>query len=407
MTLVYKRPFSADESNPGADELSSNTPVMHALILGIGRFSKLDPARDANRQACADSARAMISFLIQQDLANTLEVPLASVECLISDPSTTAGSADQLAQTHPVRDPRFDTNVESAVIANVNQSISDWLTRCRAENTTVPREGDHLVLYICSHGVAGRDEGALAVLEDVDPGGLNPWSELLNVGSMARHIPAKCGAGAVWIFMDACQEVLDEIADQVDGNNAMKPVKANVRQLTACKVTSLALIGSTFGDFAYAPRGGGVAYFTEALMQGLSQSCVEFLRDEWRSTAKQIPGGVIAIAKCVNGRILHTEAIKFPTGDSCFMKVANPHIPIGVVSSPTGLLLNATTTTIQSQGQIVQSRPVVDSGEVWHTQLPIGFDNLDLVIQSVSPRSPFMASFRALPPAQWVEIKDE
>lgn len=204
MTLVYERPFAGDGQAPGADELSPAVPVMHALIIGIGRFSNLPPARDADRQACADSARAMISFLIEQDIAENLQVPLASIECLISDPSTAAGDSDELTQTHPSRDPRGETNVDPGTAADVRQACTDWLTRCRS---TDAQPADHLFLYVCSHGVAGRDEGALAVLEDINPDGLNPWSELLDIGSMARHVPAKCGAGAVWIFMDACQEV--------------------------------------------------------------------------------------------------------------------------------------------------------------------------------------------------------
>ena len=234
MTLVYQRSFSDNGALPGANEVSPDGPVMHALIMGIGRFSKLPPARDANRQACADSARAMTAFLIEQSEAGNLEAPLASIECLISDPSAPQGAEDQLAQTHPLCDPRPDTNVNSGIINNVSQACTDWLTRCRREDKTLPRPGDHLLLYICSHGVAGRDHGALAVLEDVDPGGFNSWSELLDVGSMARYIPAKCKAGAVWIFLDACQEVLDELKDKVGGPNVFRPVTLDVREMTSC-----------------------------------------------------------------------------------------------------------------------------------------------------------------------------
>lgn len=404
MTLIYERPFAAPGEDVGLDELPEDAPALHALVLGIGRFPNLPPSRDADRQACVDSAKAMVEFLTEH--ADKFEAPLASIECLISDPNVGPGGIDRLEQTHERRDPRDDNEVSTGTLDNVKQACKDWLSRCRKDNG-LGQAGDQLLLYICSHGVAGRDAGALAVLEDVEPDSFSPWSELLDVGSMASDIPAVCGPSAVWIFLDACQEVLDEIVDLVGGHNAHKPVVRSIRQVTDVNVTSLAVVGSRFGDFAHAPMGGGVAYFTQALIKGVSQSCVQEFDEVWYSTAKEIPGGVVKVAKSVSGRVIHTETLRVPTYDSALMKVDNPHIPIGIVSDPTGILLRADSAKITQSGQEIVTRPDSDVGESWHLSLPIGFDRLDLVLESPNRAAPIIKSFRPQPPAQWIKVSND
>jgi len=408
MSLIYHRPFAADGAAPIGDELSADQPVMHALIIGVGRFPNLPPARNADRKTCADSARAIIEFLMEQASARNFQVPLASVECLVSDPGIDLGGQDLVSRCHPTRDPRVNENVDPGTMANVDAACDAWLTRCRPIDTGIGFKGDHLLLYICSHGVAGRDEGALAVMEDIKTEGFKRWTQLLNIGSMARHIPAATDAGAVWLFLDACQEVLNELTEMVDGVNAHEPARANISQMAKCKVTSLALAGSNFGDFAHAPAGGGIAYFTEALIDGLSNSCVENTPDGWVSTAKEIPGGVVKVAKSAYGKNVHTEILKAPSYDQQFLRVGAPRIPVDVTSSPSGILQSA------SKAAVIHSetrdelfiRDIADTEETWRLRVNPG-GSLDIEITSPIRPAPYTARVMAIPPAQSVEVSDE
>jgi hypothetical protein len=252
MTLIYQRALIDDTK-----------PRMHALVLGIGRFPALDNTPQGDRPACADSARSVVDFLVRHQ--DQFESQLASIDCLISDPRNPVGQ-DIIDKTHEDHDPRENTHVDPGLKGNVEAICQDWMARAR--------EGDCLFLYCCSHGLAGLDERGFLVCEDYNIVPHNKPGFLLNVGSMAKSLPAALKAGSVWIFMDACQEVLDELLDLEGGVGGIQPARAGLRDQVNWPVKSTAIVAAQLGHLAYAPPGGGKAYFTETLLHGLEKCCV-------------------------------------------------------------------------------------------------------------------------------------
>ena len=266
MTRIYDRELGNDLE-----------PRMHALVLGIGRFPHLDNAPHGDRPACADSARAVVEFLVRNE--NRFEAKLATIDCLISDPRN-AVEDDQIERTHEDHDPRENTHVNPGTRENVNKIFTEWLKDAR--------QGDCFFLYCCSHGLAGRDERGLLVCEDYN---INPHSKtgfLLNVGSLAMALPSAVEAGSVWIFMDACQEVLDELVDKPGGVGGIEPVESNIQSITSWPVKSTAIVAAQLGNLTYAPENGGTAYFTQTLLHGLEKCCVESRNGKWFVTSRQV-----------------------------------------------------------------------------------------------------------------------
>ena len=75
MTVVYERDVPA--------------PATHALVVGCGHFPHLPGAPDHDRPACPDSAREVVRFLVEN--RDALRVPVASIECLITEADGGAG----------------------------------------------------------------------------------------------------------------------------------------------------------------------------------------------------------------------------------------------------------------------------------------------------------------------------
>ena len=173
---------------------NTDKPVLHACIIGIGRFTNFPSSHKVNRPACADSARAMVDMLINN--ADNLAVPLGTIECLISDPRDDPNDLSKLAKTHAVYDPRDedDLYVEAGTTADVEAATNEWLNRIRegTENSLGAKPGDHILLYVCSHGVAGRDKTALAILEDTDPdpSSNKPYEGILDLKMFSMCAPA-------------------------------------------------------------------------------------------------------------------------------------------------------------------------------------------------------------------------
>lgn len=366
---------------------------MHALVLGIGRFPHLDGAPAGDRPACPDSARAVVDFLVRN--ADQFNAPLATIECLLSDPRNEPG-ADHLACTDPEHDPRDAEAVDSGIRQHVEKACDDWIDRAR--------ENDVLFLYCTSHGLAERDLRCFLVCEDYNERPANKSRYLLNIGSIALALPAAKRAGAVWIFVDACQEVLEDLVRIVGGVGGIEPVQANLDQLTTWPVRSNAVGAAAFGQFAYAPDEGGVAYFTEALLHGLEHCCVEAHAGAWHITTRQLMFSLVDVAFARNARAISSAVLSNPSGNQRLMRVKNPRIPVAISTRPETLMASAQQVDIwprRNDGSPLATK--ADTASIWRCELSL--DERQLQVRLDFAQEPQkLLPFDLDPPAVRVEV---
>lgn len=293
---------------------------MHAIVIGVGRFPYIDTAPRAERNACPDSALAMIDFLLTH--RDDFTAPLATIECLLSDPRV-ASDAETYPRTD--HDPRETDAVDRGTHMAVDKACGDWLLQCR--------KGDVLFFYGASHGVASESETALLVCEDYK---VNPQKKshgLLSVDSIARCAPMMGKASASWVFLDACQEVSQDLQGLPYNVTPLRPAEADVSEITQWRVRSVSAVGSQFGDDTYADAAGGVAYFTQALLAGLSGCCVEQDGDEWFVSGFSLSDRIEGIADILydNAKRLRTSRLGGDSGRGYrLMRAANPRAPVAV-----------------------------------------------------------------------------
>ncbi|GEM_PF-5389898 len=344
---------------------------MHALVVGVGRFPSIKSSKDPNRETCADSAKEVVSFLTRQK--DHFDAPLASIGCILSDPRKAPGE-DAIDSPDPSHDPRQGTNfVDSGTAKNIEQACLDWIDRCE--------KNDVLFLYCCSHGVAGRDERAFVVTEDYNTHKNRRSAYLLNIESLARCLPAATKASSVWIFLDACQEILDEIKDISGGVSGIQPVEANIQEIVRCDVRSVSLVSSRHGRTAHGPTSGGVAYFTEALLFGLENCCVEQVDGHWFVTSLKVDNTLSRLSRALNGNNISTERLSSPDPDHKLLRLDEPRIPVAVSSLPESLLDNANSVEIRvrsNSASILQRAPGQTS--TWRFQLPLTERQLEVAL---------------------------
>jgi len=279
MTLIYDRRAA----------MSDDEPQLHALVIGCGRFPHFDG--DVNRKACTDSAEAMVELLLNH--ADRFDAKLASIELLLSDPNVNKG--EDRFHAIPEHDPRADPalpaerreSVEPACEAEVTKAYEDWFARCRSDRR------DHMLFYGCSHGLADRDSEGLMVLEDVKSR-TNKWRQVLNVSSMASGVPIRFRPGAAWFFLDACQELLTDIVDQIRGVVGIQPVPVTATERREYNMHGGArplVMGTDYGLRTYAGK-EGVAFFTQALLEGIERYCFEPRGARYFITGRKLAQGV-------------------------------------------------------------------------------------------------------------------
>jgi hypothetical protein len=234
----------------------------------------------------------MVTFLVQN--ANAFEAKLATIELLLSDPTVQTGQ-DRF-RIIPEHDPRARSSapvdqhdaVDPAREAEVTRACTEWFSRCR------PDGRDHMLFYGCSHGVADRDSEGLMVLEDVRSSAFGAWKQVLNVRSIAIGVPARLNPGGAWFFLDACQELLPEIVDQIGGLPGIRPIEVGAseraRHSSKGGVRPLVL-GTSFGMKTFA-EDSGVAFFTQALLAGIERYCFERRNRRFLVTGRKLALGL-------------------------------------------------------------------------------------------------------------------
>jgi hypothetical protein len=185
-----------------------------------------------------------------------------------------------------------------------------------------------MFLYMSSHGVAGPDLSAYALFEDALANPYNRWSASLNVNLLATNLPV-IGAGACWIFLDACQELVQDVLGQYDGVAGVILVKATAQEVANTRVRSLALAGSRFGHSAWGPDGPEPPYFTRALLRSFEACIDRDVAGEWVVTGERLLFHVPRVADAAFGDgQTEVEALSRFANHASFVKVANARVPV-------------------------------------------------------------------------------
>lgn len=370
-----------------------DAPQTHALIIGCGRFPSLSPNGTADRVATAAGARVMARFLL--DHADSLVAPLGSIEILLSDPAQAAGQ-DTLGLGEVDHDPRPDDIVEPATDANYHTAGDRWIGRCRP--------GDHMFFYMASHGVTDSDTTAVAVLEDIRSINHRPWAQSINITQLASALPTLLADGC-WVFLDACQEVIPAIFQQINGAQSPALITPDITQMTQRRTSSVSLAGSRLGTSAWAPTDGAPPFFTQALIEGLKGASVELSNtDGWVVTGQQILFTLGRIANAALNNIdLQTEALTHFNRDVRLLRVPQPQIPVVVRTAVENHMLTAASVTANDGNGRVFTKN--DAELAWRFRVAPDFARYTASVQFAGGNPAYQDQvFTATPPAQIVDL---
>lgn len=274
MTRVFERP-----TGPG--------PVCRAFVIGVGAYPAAKPGnaaadcttpkplRDVNDlPSAATSAALFTDWLIGN--ADDLAAPLASIDLLLNVMAngqviSAYEWASRLAAPAGGLDPRSgDKSVDEPSTANVKTTGEAW------KYDLIAGAGNLAIFYICGHGaILGSDN--IVFLSDLNGDKANPWGALVNIQTHASAFKVMPSIGSAYFFVDACSELVVDIALQNPGVGAQFAT-ANGR-LGDEKVTILA--AATAQRQTYEGGLAGQPYitagrFTQCLLTGLQGGAVRF-----------------------------------------------------------------------------------------------------------------------------------
>lgn len=310
MTVVFERGAPPQE------------PVTHAFVVGCGRF----PGKPAlNRDATVAGARAIMKFIAAH--ADQFVTPLWTIECLISDPKVTEGPDTlgvELEGPTGAMIAEAGTVVDPVTLENAEATGDHWLDRIRP--------GDHAFVYVSSHGIADG-VSALALCEDVLTTERRKWSQSINVSTLAVGLTTSLGRAARgWVFLDACQEIVPALLGAPTGVPGLNLIELDAKTAGGATNT-VGVVGSSMGGKAWAPTSAEPPFFTQALIEGFENSCVEPVPEiGWAVTAQRLIFDLPRVAEAALGRGgMETEPLtRFRKPLVGLLRVENPMIPVAL-----------------------------------------------------------------------------
>lgn len=380
MTIIY------DRRNDLAGE-----PQMHAIVVGCGRFPYIPENRKANRKAAYDSAIAVIDFLLEK--AEALEPRLATIDCLLGDPDINPAIEDDVFPQRPQFNILQPIKVASPTESEFTSLMENFIEQFK--------EGDSIFFYCCSHGVAGRDETGLLVLEDIQRLYKYPWKQLLDVKTLAQQLPVQVKAKTAWIFVDACQEIIPGLHDKIGGVRGIDLFSVTAIDVARHRGSTTALCASKFGSQTFAPASGGVGYFTQALLDGITMSCVDKHNFVWKVSSAQLNSSLEAVAIAAGYSKIECTSLLTPGTRVYLANVEQPSIPVLITSLPETIVRLAD----QAKATGLNGQPVfTKSGNgAWHFRAPAKPQDYTIEITKDGKTSSF--AMEVFPPAVILELK--
>lgn len=334
-----------------ASPVPSDTPAVHALVIGVGRYA------DAALPALAGAGKAALAFadwLLREHAPPALA--RGSIDVLASDPS-----GQPLVWQGATLDP--------PTLANVQAAVDGWFAR-------VDDNPNHLlVFYFCGHGVQMGDLRSL-LLEDVDLASkTDPLRNAIAFDDFAGGMDS-CGPRQQVYVLDACRELPAELRkwdDDVGLGQAL--VRFNMKrraQLGARTFVVLEAASATQKAWE-GPRG---AWFTDAMLTVLKGAAGDnrftSSPDEYSISTRDIAD---VIRKLTQEGFLEPPAgpqspVRKGEGDLDFHVPAHPVVPVVVTRKPPATNAGAEFEALDGDATVASHACADD--EPWRSTLPIG-----------------------------------
>ena len=271
MSLVYP------QSDPGV-----STPQAHALLIGVGRYPHLlggDGPLAINSFGMGQlpsppaSAQALANWLIDKRTTTHLNarVPLGTVELLLS-PGTYTASAGA------------SRTVDDATFEKISAAFENWLARCDRNPENIG------IFYFCGHGLERHPDGFLLASDHGDSHA-QPWRNAINFSVTEQGVRMAAKARTFCWLIDACR---NNPIDAVQWPAILaQPLFSPPIQQFPPRVTQV-LRATTLNDVAHGPTGGGVSFFTAAIIRCLESLGASSPRvgPTWRVTTESLRGAM-------------------------------------------------------------------------------------------------------------------
>ena len=264
------------------EQIRSNCPQTHALIVGVGAYRHLlggsdrlldDPMGLKQLSSPPISARAMTDWLLKH--FHNPELPLGSVELLLSPAAS---------YTPPTGKP---IDIEAALMHQIEAAFDRWFKRCdtHAENIAI--------FYFCGHGV--MKENLVLLAEDFGESPSRLFKNAIDL-EMTHLGMARCQARTQYFFTDSCRQVPSSVLELREVN-----APALIDPLLRRQATREAPI-----FYASSPdsRAYGLAdqttRFTAALLQSLDGIGSKKQSGRWVVTTNSLQTGITSLMERLN-----------------------------------------------------------------------------------------------------------
>jgi hypothetical protein len=266
MSLVYPT------SDPGV-----GTPQAHALLIGVGRYLHLIGGggplaiNHFNMSQLASppaSAQELANWLIDKRTTSHLNprVPLGTVELLLSPTDYTDAAGGR-------------RTVDDATFANISAAFDTWFARCN-------RNPDNIgIFYFCGHGL--EREAAYLLASDHGDNSNRPWRNTINFTITEEGVRGAAKAKTFCWLIDACRNNPIDTSRwrSIDAPALYAPP---IQQFLPR--VSQVLRSTTLNDVAHGPPGGGISFFTAALIRCLDSlgASSPLVGTRWRVTTESL-----------------------------------------------------------------------------------------------------------------------
>lgn len=242
MTLVYQ-----------AENLASETPQTHALVIGVGRYPYLHnvPSRLTSLTSPVVSVQAFADWLIKTPLNNPA-APLGTVELLLS-------AINPVDQQYELSD-EGTIAIDSASLPNIRRVFEAWFRRCNAPKNVA-------IFYFCGHGL--QKDTTLALLpENFGKNKGNEWADTINFTATYEGMRSSCKAQTQCYFIDACRQV--ELATLTTADFGGQSLWKNETRSTN-NPSTLKIFATGVGEQAFGEE-NQVSRLTSVLLRALQSS---------------------------------------------------------------------------------------------------------------------------------------
>lgn len=262
---------------PDEDDLVTNEPRLHALVIGVGDYHHLGlgvpaPATFLNGLApltITTPAARRIARWLEADYNNP-DAPLGSIELLLSPSEqmdrSSGGSVD----------------IEDATMTNIEAAFKRWYDRCDSEEANIA------LFYFAGHGIATVSHFLLPS-DFGNPAKPNEWENCIDATGLQTGMK-KCKADTQLFFLDACRDV--DVSALTQNNPQGKHLVSS--SLNDNVTVSAAFRAASEGRKAYG-RDGEETYFCKALMMCLDGVAARKSGPDWRIDTAQLASALVSV----------------------------------------------------------------------------------------------------------------